>query len=283
MRLGQLARKYNINQDEVILFLNEVQAELSPFHHNSKVSSEMENLVTDHFSLASKEEEEEATEEHSEEILVEDDEQNLDVIGIDNDKKAEKKTEADLQRELDPTLPSIKTSVIEKKDDKSIETDRLLELLEADEASNDLSKITHIKAPKKELSGLKVVGRIELAESKSKSVDKSENQDKEPKPVGYNRHEGQRINEEEKDNRRLKAKEKKEQYQARQEKRRIEGEKKKRKAQNKARYEEKMQKVKAGQAKQKIQKEEVAPEAYDQPQAFKPITIFDKFWKLFNL
>ena len=276
MRLGQLARKYNINQDEVILFLNEVQAELGPFHHNSKVSSDIEDLVIGHFSLSSKAAEE-ATEEHSEDIPAEADEQNLDVSEIDHDNK----TEADLQRELDPTLPAIKTSAIEKNDEKSIESDRLLELLEADEAS-DLSKITHIKAPKKELSGLKVVGRIELAEPKSKSVDKSENQEMEPKPVGYNRHEGQRLREEEKENRRLKAKDRKEEYEARQEKGRIEGEKKKRKAQNKARYEEKMQKVKAGLAKQKIQKEEVVPEVNDQPQAPKSKTILGKFWQWFN-
>lgn len=286
MRIGQLARKYNVNQENVIQFLNEVQADLSPFHHNSKVSSDIEELVIDHFSLASKEAEEVSDKEVEEttEVLIEDipavaDEQNLDVSEVEPDNK----TEADLQRELDPTLPQIKTSAIEKKDDKSIDTDRLMELLEDDEASDDLSKITHIKAPKKELSGLKVVGKIELAEPKSKSVDQSENQDKAPISVRNKRHEGQRLSEEERTNRRIKAKENKEQFEARQEKRRIETEKKKRKAQNRVRYEEKMQKVKAAQAKQKMQKEEVVLEVNDQPQAFKPITIFDKFWKLFNL
>ena len=55
------------------------------------------------------------------------------------------------------------------------------------------------------------------------------------------------------------------------------------KAQNKAHYEEKMQKVKAAQTKQRIQKEVVVPEVNNQAQVYKPITIFDKFWKLFNL
>lgn len=278
MRIGQLARKFNVNQDQVIKFLNEVQPDLSPFHHNSKVSSDIEDLVMDHFSLSSKVEEE-APEEHIEDIPVEAEEQPLDVIDVEDDKK----TEADLQRELDPTLPQIKTVAIEKNDEKSIDTDRLLELLADDETSNDLSKITHIKAPKKELSGLKVVGRIELAEPKPKSVNKSEKQIKEPKPLGNNRRENQRLSEEEWDNRKLKAKEKKEQYEARQEKRRIEGEKKKKKVQNRARYQEKLQKVKADQAKPKMQKEEVIPEVNHQAQVFKPISIFDKFWKLFNL
>jgi hypothetical protein len=183
---------------------------------------------------------------------------------------------------LDPTLPPIKISEIEieKKDENSIETDRLMELLETDEGSDELSKITLIKAPKIELSGLKVVGRIELAKPKSKSVDKSELQDKETKSAGNNRQEEQRLRVEERDNRRLKAKEKKEQFEVRQEKRRIEREKKRRKAQNKARYQEKMQKAKPGQAKHKIQEEEeLVAEVNDLSQAPKSKTILGKFWQ----
>ena len=278
MRLGQLARKYNIQQDKVILFLNEVQTELSPFHHNSKLNSDMEDLVIDHFSLAP-----EAEEEVIEDIPTEADEQKFDDIEIDDGIKTEKKTEADLQRELDPTLPAIKSPAIKIKDENSIETDRLLELAETDESLNDLSKITHIKAPKKELSGLKVVGKIELAIPKSKSADKTEEKEKEDTSERNKKLEAQRKREEERDIRRLKEIEKKEQYETRQEKRKIEGEKKKRKAQNKVRYEEKMQKVKGEQVKQKAQKEEVAPEVNEQPQTYKPISIFDKFWKLFGL
>ncbi len=276
MRLGQLARKYNVNQDDVILFLNEAQPEMSPFHHNSKLSDEIEDLVTSRFSSSIEEVTEEATEEQSEDIPTEANEQNLDIT--ENDKE----TEADLQRELDSSLPLIQTPEIENKDEKTIETDRLLELLETDEASNELSKITLIKAPKKKLSGLKVVGRIELAEPKSKSAVKSEKEDKETKPVGDNRHERQRLTDEEKEKRRLKAKEKKEQYEARQEKRRIEVEKNKRKAQNKARYEEKMQKVKAGQPKKEIQKEDALLEVNDQHQPAKPKSILGKFWRWIN-
>ena len=275
MRIGQLARKNNIKQDEVILFLNKAQADLAPFHHNSKVSSDIVELVNNHFSLPPKEAEV-ATEEHSEDISVEAEEQILEVIEIKHDKK----TEADLQQALDPTLPLIKTPTIDKKNEKSINTSRLLELLETDEASTELSKITHIKAPKKELSGLKVIGRIELPEPKSKIVKKSEDLDKSPKPVAYNRHEGQQLRKEEYDNRKLKEKKRKEQYEAREEKRRIEGEKKKKKAQNKARYQERMN---AGKAKQKTQKEDIIPEVNEQPQTFKPLSLFDKFWKLFNL
>jgi hypothetical protein len=91
MRLGQLARKYNINQDQVILFLNEVQADLSPFHHNSKLSNDIEDLLTDHFSLSPIVAEEpleelieeippeETTEEQIEEIPADEDEKILDL------------------------------------------------------------------------------------------------------------------------------------------------------------------------------------------------------------
>ena len=227
MRLGQLARKYNVSQDDVILYLNEAQPELSPFHHNSKLSDETEGLVTSRFSSSSEETEEteEVTEEHIKDIDTETIEPNLDLDEIDR----EKEIEASVQRELDPTLPPIQArepEKEEKKNEKAIETDRLLELLESDEESIDLSKITHIKASKKELSGLKVVGRIELAEPKSKSTEKIENQEKEPGPERNNRHERQKLSNEEKEKRRLKAKEKKEQYEARQEKRRKEEEKK---------------------------------------------------------
>ena len=274
MRLGQLARKYNVSQDEVILYLNEVQPELSPFHHNSKLSNEIEDLVTSRFS-SSPEETEEATEEHSEDIATETNEQKFDVVEIDHDKEIE----ASMQRELDPTLPPIQISEPEpdKQNENAIDTERLLELLESDEESPDLSNITHIKASKKELSGLKVVGRIELTEPRSKTAEKSEKEEKEPKPEKVNRHERQRLSDEEKEKRRLKAKEKKEQYEARQEKRRIVEEKKQKKAQNKARYQQKMQQIKASQPKQKIQKEDALPEVSDLPS--KPTSFLGKFWQ----
>jgi len=281
MRLGQLARKYNIKQDAIILYLDEIQPELSSYHHNSKLSNDVEGLIADHFSLSPKTIEE-VKEEQIEEILDEAEDQNLEV----EEALDEKKTEADLQQELDPTLPPIQASTAikkkeEKQEENSIDTDTLMQLLEADEASKDLSKITHIKASKKELIGLKVVGKIELPESKSKSDDKSEDQTS--KPVVIKRSKSLQLSEEERNNRRQKIKGQKERYEARQEKQRIETEKEKKKAQNRARYKEKMQKVKPTQAKQKIPVEEIVVKENDQPKAFKSLSIFDWFWKLFNL
>ncbi len=282
MRIGQLARKYTINQDQVIQYLNKAQADLAPFHHNSKVSSDIEELVTAHFSALPKSTEE-VKEEPIEEVLDEAEEQIIDAIEIVPDKK----TEVDLQLELDPTLPSIHISAKEKEEEKSsdnsIDTDTLMQLLEADEASNNLNHITHIKASKKELSGLKVVGKIELPEPKNKLVVESKNQEKTPSAGAIKRPKSQQLSIEEKDKRRLKILAQKEQYDARQEKRIIKAENNKRRAKNKVRYEEKMQKVKAGRAIQKIPKEEAEPEISDRPQAAKPIAIFDWFWKLFNL
>ena len=277
MRLGQLARKYNVSQDDVILYLNEVQTELSPFHHNSKLSDEIEDLVISHFSL-SVEEVDEVTVEQRVDIATEEDEQILDVAEIENAKEIE----ASLQLELDPTLPAIQISETKpepeptKKEENAIDTDSLLELLESEEEIPDLSNITHIKASKKELSGLKVVGKIELAEPIVKPAEKSEIEEEEVKPERNDRQERQRLYDEEREKRRLKAKEKREQYGARQEKRRIEEEKKHKKAQNRARYEQKMQHVKASQLKQKIQKEEEIIEVSNLTS--KPTSLLGKFW-----
>jgi hypothetical protein len=273
MRLGQLARKHNINQEEVIRFLNEAQPDSGPFHHNTKLSDELEELVTNHFAPAP-EPTEEVIAAPMKDSTAEENEQEVDGIEIVEDIRA---TEADLQRELDPTLPPVKTPRVEKKDERTIETDRLLELLEDEEASADLSKITHIKAPKKELSGLKVVGKIELAEPKNNSVEKEKKLDKEVSIEEQGRRERQRKKDEEKEKRRLRAKEKKEQFEARQEKRRIEKEKKQKKAQNKARYQQKMQQLKPSQPKQIIQKEATLPEVNEQPD--KPRSFLGKIWQ----
>lgn len=281
MRLGQLARKYNVSQDDVILYLNEVQTELSPFHHNSKLSEETEDLVTNRFySPEETEEAEQATEEEIEDIVTEKNEVESDVVEIENAKEIE----ASLQLELDPTLPPIQISEPEpepepeptKKEEIAIDTDSLLELLDSEEDSPDLSNITHIKASKKELSGLKVVGKIELAELKSKIVEESKKEEIESKPKDVDRQERQRLYDEEREKRRLKAKEKKEAYEARQGKRRIEEEKKQKKAQNKARYEQQMQQIKTNQPKPNPVIQDSSPEVDELPP--KPTSFLGKFW-----
>ena len=84
MRLGQLARKYSIKQDQMILFLNETNPELSPLHHNSKLSDEIEELVKSRFASP---ETEEVVEEDSVEINTETIEEIPKIPEIDHDKE----------------------------------------------------------------------------------------------------------------------------------------------------------------------------------------------------
>jgi len=271
MRLGQLARKFEVSPKEIISYLKETGSTQDTLHHNSKLNEQTETLLAKHFNYV-----EQLSEDASEEI-----EQKLtkpEVVELEQSIEA-------TQSELDPPLPEAKLKDLQKKDEVVkeevvIETDRLLELLESEEV--DLSKITLIKAPKRELSGLKVVGKIELPEPKSKSLEKSELREKGPKPGKNSRHPHRQLSEVDLEKRRLKAKKRKKEYQARQEKQRKEKEKKQRKTLNKARYQQKMQRAKSNQPKQidKTQRLPTLSEAKEQPP--QPKTLLGRFWRWMN-
>jgi len=264
MRLGQLARKFEVSPKEIISYLKETGSTQDTLHHNSKLNEQTETLLAKHFNYV-----EQLSEDASEEI-----EQKLtkpEVVELEQSIEA-------TQNELDPPLPEAKLKDLQKKDEVVkeevvIETDRLLELLESEESSVDLSKITLIKAPKKQLTGLKVVGKIELPEPKNKTVKKSELR---------SGHQRRQLSEEELEKRRLKAKKKKEEYQVRQEKRRKEKEKKQRKALNEARYQQKMQRTKYNQLKHKDKTQGPQSSSEEKEQRPKPKTLLGKFWRWMN-
>lgn len=180
------------------------------------------------------------------------------------------------------------------KEDEVIQTDKLLELLEAEDAPADLDKIKLIKAPKKELAGLKVVGKVELPEPKKKE----EKEEKEPEEKEFlterdlrdyrypNRKKKRRepLTDEEKEARRLKAKAKKEAYLAREEKRRKEKEAQQLKERKAAHYKQKLTKAETTQKKKA--KAKVAPQTTPAKQKketpARPKTIFGKFWRWLN-
>lgn len=266
MRLGQLARKYNVSLQEVISYLKETEPAYETLHHNSKLNEQIISLIAKRFAYL-----EELSEETSEEV-----EQKLaepEVSGIEETVELP-------QSELDESLPEAQDS--QKKVEVVIETDRLLELLESEETPIDLSKITLIKAPKKELDGLKIVGKIDLPEPKSKTVEKSEPGEKEPKPDRTGRHQPRQLSKEELEKRRLKAKKREEEYQARQEKRKKEKEKTQRKTQNESRYQQKLQQAKYNQHKHKdrTQWPQSSSEVKEQP--LEPKTLLGKFWRWMN-
>lgn len=158
-------------------------------------------------------------------------------------------------------------------EDEIIQTDKLLELLESEEEPLDLEKIKLIKAPKRELSGLKVLGKVELPEPKKKEEKETEEQKSEARKRS-------KLSEEEREKRRLRAKQKKEAYDARQEKRKIEQEKRKQKAKKEAHYKQQLQKAQTQKSKQKVKEPE--PIIPTEPQKSKPKTWVGKFFRWLN-
>jgi len=277
MRLGQLARKYDVSLQDIISYLNKINPSHESLHHNSKLDDQIELMVIEHFDVKLE------VLDDPQEVINDEDSEKSDEIPVEPVVEINMETEADLQMELDPSLPPIKsqespteTEDIPKKEHEVIETDRLIELMDSEDTEVDLSSITLIKAPKKELDGLKVLGKIDLPEPKSKKSSKSEEQILEQDTEREKRQERQRLRDEDQEKRRLNAKRKKEEYEGRQEVRRKNEKKKLKKAFNKDRYEKKMQQIKASQPKPEIQKEDISSEVNDI--APKPKTILGKFW-----
>ncbi|MEP5612574.1 MAG: hypothetical protein ABJP45_10010 [Cyclobacteriaceae bacterium] len=320
MRLGQLARKYDVSLQEVISYLNELAPASSELHSNSKLDEKTETLIAKRFELLFDEPEEldveieeapkeiekepapdtvsekpplhEVTLEESEvpEVLEEDEvtvqekqtSSGLETSDLDEMTYLMQEVEGPLpEKEVEEQPPVAEVQTQQREKDETIETDRLLELLESEEASVDLSKITLIKAPKKELDGLKVVGKIEIAEPK---VEESEENDQPTKPKFDSETLAlrQKQREELREQRRLIAKKKEEEQKARQEKRVRDREKKKVKAQKEAHYKSKLKQNTPKQSKQKAETPVLEPATKMVTQRPKPKTLVGKFWRWLN-
>ncbi|MDA0195573.1 MAG: hypothetical protein O2887_12880 [Bacteroidetes bacterium] len=271
MRIGQVARRYDVPIKEIISYLNDIEPTLDALHPNTKLSEQTKTLVANRFEHlldVSKKDIEASPEATSEKI-----EQKIVASDIEGPVEV-------AQSELD--LPSQEAIIPDLNKEEAIETDQLLELLESEETSIDLSKITLIKAPKKVLAGLKVVGKIELVQPKSKTVDKSERQEKTPKTDIDSRHQRRKLSDEEGEKRRLRAKKNKEEYEARQEEQRKEKEKKQRKVQREAYYQQKLHQNKSRQPKRKdkIQMDQTSFEIDEQRPI--PKTLLGKFLRWLN-
>lgn len=276
---------------------------MGPFHQNSKLSDHTEELIIKHFNVdfgysetdnpVNEEVQHEPIEEQQEEAVKED---------------VDLKAESVVQQELDPDLPAINMSSADTMNDNqqedqpeehAIDSEKLLEMLETEEEV-DLSEFTKIKAPKKELKGLKVVGKIDLPEPKPKIVEKPK--DKENEPVDEStvvteqdirrsrrkpRPERKPLTPEEKEKRRLRAKRKKEEYEARKKKREAAAVARREKERKKARYEKQLkentsQKPKAHTISTKIENEEVNQEPVITDKAqIKKRNIFERLWRWF--
>ena len=135
MRVGQLARKLGISPTEVINFLSSVAIE-TPEASNTKLSPEQLQVAIKHFDPSGKIEFT-AKEEVKEEVIA-----------------VEPVTSVEEVAPLEITQP--------------IETGSAVEITSSLEESVVEDKVEVIKAPKVELAGLKVLGKIELPEKKKK-------------------------------------------------------------------------------------------------------------------
>jgi len=242
MRLGQLARKYGVSPQKIISFIKEVEPDSDQLGENSKLSDQLKDMLANRF---------------------------------DNSQPTEEQPEIVDQPDIE--IASIESTIKDapKKPDVVIETDKLLELLESEEAPNELEKITLIKAPKKELEGLKIKGKIELPEPKEKSKSTENEDDPSTNLKTTVKPRKGRLSDEEREKRRVEARERKLKYMAREKKRRQKEEEKQRKAVNRAHYQQKMQQRQA--SKLKKSKTKPIPQMVESPNP--PQTVLGKLWK----
>lgn len=309
MRLGQLARKYDIPVQEIISYLEEQTGE--KFHPNAKLFDSIESQVFDHFDLHPETEPEVVEDVVEVETLeeVENPEESVEEVSDELEIEPAKPVPATPEEEIAlldgdladpndaPHRPTFsdegevesaaELEAIAEKDepgeDEIIQTDKLLEMLESEEIPADLDKIKLIKAPKRELSGLKVLGKVDLPEPKKKEEKPKEIvTEKDLREYRNPRRKRQPLTEEEKEKRRLKAKQKKEAYEARQEKRQKEQEDKKLKALKEQHYKRKLAQAKAVQVKRSAKHQDPPAPKSKVDTRPKPKTLLGKFWRWMN-
>lgn len=296
MRLGQFAKKYDIPVREIITYLEEETGE--KFHPNAKLYDTLESKVFEYFELQPETSEikhvEVLDKETIEELEVterkpEADEQPLpatpeeEIALLEGDlaelNEAEKQSvEVPLAEEIEREVETPKPS-----GDEVIQTDKLLELLDSEEPPAGLDKIKLIKAPKKELSGLKVVGKVDLPEPKKKEEKSSDIvTEKDLREYRNPRKKRQPLTEEEREKRRLKAKRKKEAYEAQVEKRKKERAEQEQKARKEKHYQQKLEQAKAAKIKQQTKQKPTQIQKNEEEKRPQPKTMLGKFWRWMN-
>lgn len=286
MRLGQLARKYNIPAQEIIDFLEEKTGET--FHPNAKLYDTIEASIFKHFDLYPILEDENEPEKEDETQLTFVDKEieslptKLDIPTTPEEEIALLGGELETLEKALPSNVDVATHAIEDqekpKENEIIQTDQLLEMLDDETDAAELDKIKLIKAPKRSLAGLTVVGKVDLPEPKKKEA----SQEKQPARKQHNRR--PQLSEAEKERRRLKAKRKKEAFEARQEKRQKAEASKKQKERKTAHYQQKFDKPEVKNQKLPIQHEEsTSVDAPAKPTSRpEPKTWLGKWWRWMN-
>ena len=297
MRLGQLARHLETSTTEIVQFLRESGIEKND-HPNVKIEEEDEKNVIAHFRpdlIPS--EEEIINETQEEEANVSEVEESLPEQAIPTIEIAEDGTEpTPILENEDPELEDedkIQEPLVEESNAmKQVVSITAAELNTEEDEAPVLTEFDVIKAPKVELPGLKVVGKIDLPEPKAaKEEDEisedeptesthSEEQQPETKVIRHHhKNSRRRLTDEEREARRLKNKREKEKRIARQEARRKQQEERKIKEQKAEHYKQKISKPVPVSKPKKKKPSKAAQTADTRP---KPKTVLGKFWRWLN-
>lgn len=183
MRLGQLARKLSIKTTEILSFIEEKEGPEISNHPNSKVPDEFVDDILEHFTPSPVEEiqkiidstEEAPKVEEVTETVEEIEEENIiskedlkELAEVVAEKTASKaaevisKTQDDLAQEEEPTTAAEEIEASEEVSDEMV----------ADFDDTEINIVDGvIKAPKVDLEGPKVVGKIDLPEPKAPEVE----------------------------------------------------------------------------------------------------------------
>ncbi len=288
MRLGQLARHLETTTSEIIQFLAEEGVDKKD-HPNVKLGDELEATVINHFrpELNQVEEgtvpeqiippEEDATEDPAEVVEMKENDPAVEEPSMPETPEVSFEPEEEYQEDSTTELISVTAAELNAEDEESAPA---------------LDTIGLIKAPKVELPGLKVVGKIDLPKPKEKEPETgNENEEadthtsqevtsEEPKVIRHHRKNSRRkLTEEELEARRLKNKREKARRLARQEAKRKEQEEKRIKKQKEIHYKQKIHKSAAANNTKKRKPTKRTALSDTKP---KPKTLLGKFWRWLN-
>lgn len=288
MRLGQLARKFDVPIQEMISYLQEEDPSLDSLHPNISLSAENEALLAKEFDpnygVIPQEIQEEVI---APEVEAKPTTKEVEVAEVEEEVEEEAQSEeeesaAEESVPLASAAPAEEEPTVPEKEEKIIATDRLMELLESEEGSPELDQITLIKAPKRELDGLKVVGKIELPEPKVKPADKSDSKEDNAASKRTNRKQQREQSEEERRQRILRAKKKREEAEARKEAKRKEKELREEKERKAAHYRKKVKLKKAdpNKVRRVLPPQKVLVDIVDEQPERR--SVLSRFWKWLN-
>ncbi|MEQ8472381.1 MAG: hypothetical protein RIC35_14405 [Marinoscillum sp.] len=306
MRLGQLARKLEIKTSDIVQYLAEKSIEVKD-HPNVKLDEANQQDVIDHFGgfeeepipeVESKEEvstQKEPDPEVKEEVI--DDQPTTDadqVVEVTLDQEKEEDDVEITPGVVEEELPE--TETIEVAARKSITVSELRRPTSEDDDPDGVSEfdekllsgIDVIKAPKVELPGLKVVGKIDLPQPVEKIIEEDEEQPEpndgstettEPTIIRHDqRNKRKRLTPEDREARRLRNKKAKEKRLAKEEQRLQQQEEQRIKDLRKQHYKKKLAQPTPTNKKVK-KKTKVVQNKIQKP---KPKSALGKFWRWLN-